>query len=80
MNPTPTATAIAAELSALGPDEVMAFLVPHQAQGDRARALDHHGAVLAELRAAGWELATGVKHTPTGDAFWLAVIARPPKE
>jgi hypothetical protein len=33
-------------------------------QGDRARALDHHGAVLAELRAAGGHLDTGVTTRP----------------
>jgi hypothetical protein len=79
--PSAAAIEVADHLSRLGADEVYALLVPFQPrQDDRARALDHYADVVAELREAGWELETGVRPTPTGDALWLAVIARPPKE
>lgn len=73
----PTADAIAEQLRACERGEVIALLVPHQRQDDRARAIRHFDGVVSQVRAAGWRVRTGLHPSPNGDAFSIEPLAEP---
>jgi hypothetical protein len=76
--PSAAATVVGDQLSRLDAGEVYALVIPAQRQDDLARALDHHAEVVRELRALGWELATGIRRVPdAGEVAWIAPVAQP---
>jgi hypothetical protein len=73
----PDAAAIDEQLRTLPEDEVLALLIPYQRQHDRARAINHFDQIVAQLRAAGWSLKTGIHRKPDGEIFAIEPIAAP---
>jgi hypothetical protein len=52
------------------PDSVIALPIPNGLTArERADLLNHHGAVVREIRRRGWPVRTHVRHTPAGSVF-----------
>lgn len=73
----PSGADVAAELGTCEPGEAMALLIPYQRQDHRALAINHFDSIVRELRAAGWELRTGIDRFPDGEAYSIEPVARP---
>jgi hypothetical protein len=58
------------------PGSVIALPIPNGLTArERADLLNHHGAVVREIRRRGWQIKTHVRHTPAGCVF--AIDLRP---
>jgi hypothetical protein len=58
------------------PDSVMALPIPHGLSArERADLLDHHDAVVAEIRSRGWNVKTIVRQLPQGTVFAIELVA-----
>lgn len=68
---------ILAALTAPDAPEVLALVVQHGAE--RQRLIDHHQAVIDELRAAGWSIEAEVYPKPDGDALTIGLVAGAPR-
>jgi len=52
------------------PDSVLTLPIPHGISArERTDLLDHHGAVVDEIRRRGWRVRTHVRHLPSGSVF-----------
>lgn len=69
-----------AEVVAGNSDEVVSLVVPYQSQPGRIAAINTFDRVVAELRAAGWQLETRIDRAPNGEAYSIEPLSRPDPE
>jgi hypothetical protein len=59
------------------PDAVMSIPIPNGISArERADLLDHHGAVVAEIRSRGWCVKTHIRTLSTGSVFAIDLLGR----
>jgi hypothetical protein len=59
------------------PDSVLTLPIANGISArERADLLDHHGAVVREVRRRGWRVNTIVRNLPTGTVFAIDLVGR----